>query len=325
MLSKFTERLLNNKMKKNLYILFILIWSSMNAQVSEIPFEMFGSHIAIQINVNDVKEKAWFIFDTGAPTSILDETYAKKIRLESNSQKSLGGVSGGRSNYSMVKNQQITIRGSIDINNINLVISDLSRLSIDLKKDVVGIIGYDILKNYRVAIDFDTNIISFTNFNEDLLAEGYDSIDFEFGNGIPIPQFNISFELKNGEIFKGRIFFDTGAGLALMLNTPFISKHGITKKITKNSEFKGDGFSGKMSIQQTQIKTLTIGEFTFKELPVSLPSINQGVGAMPGYLGILGNDVIKRFNLIIDYKKMKLYLKPNQHKNDEFKMFPGKK
>jgi hypothetical protein len=53
------------------------------------------------------------------------------------------------------------------------------------------------------------------NSNADTL--GYTRIGFDFGNGIPIPQFPVTIELKNGKKFTDKVFFDSGAGLSVFV------------------------------------------------------------------------------------------------------------
>ncbi len=57
---------------------------------------------------------------------------------------------------------------------------------------------------------------------------------------------------------------------------------------------------------------MIIQDFKLGEMPVQLSESKQGVTSYEGYLGLLGNEVISRFNVILDYKNTTLYLKPNK-------------
>ena len=149
--------------------------------------------------------------------------------------------------------------------------------------------------------------------------KGYTEIDFTFNNSIPIPQFPITIELLNGEKFSGNILFDSGAGILLYINTPFQQENNIINKVGKTIVSTQNDLSNKTEITLSVIKSLSIGTYKFDgKLPVRISTDNAGVSSYKGYLGILGSDIINRFNIILDYSIQKLYLKPNNLYNNNF-------
>lgn len=68
------------------------------------------------------------------------------------------------------------------------------------------------------------------------------------------------------------------------------------------------------------IKSIQLGNTTIKNknLGISLSSDKQGVSSLDNLLGILGSEIINRFNFILDYKNKNLYLKPNDLFNKDF-------
>ena len=54
---------------------------------------------------------------------------------------------------------------------------------------------------------------------------------------------------------------------------------------------------------------------------ISISHDKNGVSSYENYLGILGGEVISRFNIILDYSTSTLYLKPNNTFNNSFE-FP---
>ena len=149
----------------------------------------------------------------------------------------------------------------------------------------------------------------------------YTAIPFNFNNGIPIPQFDVSFVLNNGEKFTGPILFDTGAGLTLSVNTPFKETHQLSKKIGKTLISQSKDLFKDTKQESAVIKSITIGTYTFENLPIQLTNAKAGVSAYPYYLGLLGNKVINRFNIIVDYANKVIYFKPNQNFDRPFE-FP---
>jgi hypothetical protein len=284
-----------------------------NAQIIKIPFKKMGKGMAIQIAINDA-EKAWVVFDTGATMTAIDSSYAVQIGLKTDYTNNFGGASGSKS-LSFSNKNHIYISPELSLENITMVMPNLSALKADLKENVVGIIGYSILRNYKVLIDYENQTITLYKFEDELSVMEYKELDFTFDNNITIPQFDIEIELSEKEKIKGKVLFDTGAALSLMLNVPFIEENGIETKLKSIEvlEKETKSLNGNFKASKGELSSLALNGFNFHKVEVFLPSkdLKSGVSVMQGYLGILGNEIIKQFNWIIDYKAMKMYMKPN--------------
>jgi hypothetical protein len=299
-------------MKKLLTNVLFLAISHFSYAKWIIPFELYeDKFILIKLPAPDNKDSLVFYFDTGASTTLLDKKVAERLQLKPDFKQNVPGASGSKS-YDIVTNQQLQIAGDIYIRRINLVLEDLTRLNNNLGRRFDGIIGNDIIRNFQTKIDFGKKEIELNELGDKFNTTGYSVIDFIFKNGIPIPQFPISIQLQNGDSFSGDILFDSGAGLLLMMNTPFINNNNLLDKIGKTVVSSSDNLSGKTVSTHALISRLGIGEYSLTgKLPVSLSSDKEGVSAYKGYLGILGSDIINRFDIILDYAAHKLYIKPN--------------
>ena len=59
----------------------------------------------------------------------------------------------------------------------------------------------------------------------------------------------------------------------------------------------------------SNLETLKIGRFDLKNIPVQVLGQNKPMNGVN--IHILGNEVLKRFNTILDFQKNVIYLKPN--------------
>jgi Aspartyl protease len=301
--------------------IFLFSIMDINAQITEIPFELLDNKsVFIKLPINDSKESLKFYFDTGATNVLIDSTVAKKMNLISDYQQDVGGA-GGSKKYQLVLNQKINITNIKSIDSIHFILDDLTRIKKSINKNFDGIVGYSILKDYKTKIDFDKKIMQLYNFNEDIDLKGYKAIAFTFDNNITIPQFPITIKLKNGKNFFGKILFDSGAGLTLLINTPFKNENNLIKNIGKTSKTTSDNLSKTSVLENAVIESIQIGDFKFDDCPIKLSSDTDGVSSYKNYLGILGNEFINRFNLVLDYSKQKMYLKPNSLFKNKFE-FP---
>jgi hypothetical protein len=280
-------------------------------QVARIPFELYDNKfVLLTLCVNDNKDSLCFFFDTGATSTLVDSAKAVRLGLKPNYEQNVSGA-GGKKTYKVALNQTILITNEIKVANTHIVLDDLSRLQNSLGKKFDGIIGNSILKEYKTRIDFDKKVIYLYPFTAKLDVTEYKEISFDFLRGIQIPQFPVTMELKDGQKFTDTVFFDSGAGLYLFVNTPFKTKNKLLEIIGKTITSESENLSSKSVQQEAIIKSLQIHQFNFGEMPIQLSSDVQGVSSYEGYLGILGADIIKRFNIVTDYNNKKLYLKPN--------------
>ena len=301
-------------------LLAFIISIRLNAQVAEIPFELKDGLILLKANINDNKEANTFIFDTGAISDLLDSTTANKLGLKANYKQNVSGA-GGTKSYDIILYQKLTLQSKIKIDGTHLILTDLTKLKDKLGRNFDGIIGYSLLKMYITKIDYENKKILLYDKIKNVNTIGYEAIPFEFGKEIPIPQFDISITLKNGKSFTDRVLFDSGAGLTLLINTPYNENNKISEQVGKSLISSNENLHGKSISENIAIKSMKIGGYDLNEMVVAIAHDKDGVSSYEGYLGILGGKVISKFNVILDYSSKTLYLKPNNRFNKPFE-FP---
>lgn len=277
--------------------------------VASFPIKFIDNNsIYFEAKINNQKTLT-FLFDTGASTSLLDKESAQALNINPTFETEVAGA-GGNIKYQIAQNQKINIM-DIQIDSVDFVLEDLSRLKKAGQYTFDGIIGYSLLKTFITEIDLDQKVINLYPRNAKLNLSAYTIQSFDFFNNINIPQMRIAIELKNGKKLNGRVFFDSGAGLGLLVNTPFSKKHDIIHSTNKHLTSFNNNLSKKSVMQDIAIKKLYFAGYDFQNLPVSLATDEAGVSSFEGYLGIMGADIIYKFNTILNYDTKKIYLKPN--------------
>ena len=307
---------------KNAGLLFTLLLALIaSAQEIKLPFQLSKDNksIFIKLPMENQKDSLLFFFDTGAGTTLLDKKTADKYNLKPNHKTEVTGA-GGKKIYDVLIDQKIFLDNNNYIDNTHIVLDDLSRLNALFERKFDGIIGAAILKKYLTKIDFETNTMYLYKFDESLDYTGYDKIAFNFESGIP--KFPITFELKNKEKYSGDILFDSGAGLTLLVNTPFKEKNNLLDKVGKKITRSSNNLSNKTNYSKGLIRSIQLGSTTFNDrnLDISFASDKEGVSSSENILGILGSNIIYRFNIILDYRNKNIYLKPNHLFHKDFEM-----
>ena len=133
-----------------------------------IPFKILnidneGFHLLIKIHVN--RRVARIIVDTGASKTVFDRTRIEKFVNERNFDVHEKMSSGLGTNT--MKSQTTTIQrmkiGMIEIQNYRAVLLDLSHVNQSYEqiglKPVDGVLGSDILLQYKAVIDYDKKVL----------------------------------------------------------------------------------------------------------------------------------------------------------------------
>ena len=112
---------------------------------------------------------------------------------------------------------------------------------------------------------------------------------------------------------NSRFLFDIGAGLCMMLNKDFIEDSNFLDKKRVLYAKEAEGVGGKIDMHMTVIKELRMGPYRFRNIPVFVFDDTFNLTAYPYLSGIIGNDILRRFNLILNYSKKEFYFMPNSH------------
>lgn len=310
-------------MKKNTQYLIILIFGlsscntlGQNKPIGEIPFAINESGLMIiELHIN--KEKvSKFILDTGASVTILDDDIASQLNLilQDVEYESTGSSEVSSKGKKTIE-QQISITDQVVLRGVKLSVRDLSHLG-----EMNGIIGFDLFRNFVSQINFDTKKITFYKKKGRPSTDGYEAVNFV--ESYCTPEVDVTFSLENGETFSGKVFFDTGnAASPLIISSPYKAKQNLPSKFNSLITSESSGIHSKIQSEKGVIKSLRLGEYELGEMTAVLSNTEKGFLSWEGYMGLLGLEYISKFNVIINYHRGKIYLKPNNSFSNSFK-FP---
>lgn len=301
-------------MKYYLFFSIAIIYSTIYGQVTSIPFTKDGL-IYISVNTPEKDTPLTFVFDTGASTAVMDKTTANHLGITADTKQYATGASGSQE-YEIAINRTLTI-ANVAFDRLNLVLVDLQELTNRSGVQIDGIIGYDVISRYITQFDFANKELHLYNKVEDIKdTTEYTAHKIHMGSAIPMVTIDCSF--KDGTQVSGDFLFDSGANLGILFNTPFAKEHQLADKFDKSINISSRGLTATSTSTVGMIEKVSLLGNTFTNVPVSLSESTQGVSSQKGFAGILGADIINRFDMILDYKKKKLYLKPNQYYKDIF-------
>ena len=68
----------------------------------------------------------------------------------------------------------------------------------------------------------------------------------------------------------------------------------------------------------TVVKEVKIGPYRFRDVPTYLYEDDNNITSYPFTGGLVGNDLLRRFNVIFNYPQREIHLLPNSHYYEQF-------
>jgi hypothetical protein len=267
-----------------------------------LPFDYVANEIVVRARVNNNKDLK-FILDTGASQSVLDKGIAGTFGPYSTSNFSI--TAGAKAVPLSYTTLQAVALGDITLNNIPVLITDLSSFAKAMGERPAGLIGANILRRFLVTIDFRDKKVVFSDPKKVTVPK----------NAVIVPtspSFGATALVVAGKLDGKHDFnflVDTGAAFNNL--PPPAAKPWLSVPVLPVGQVFGiDGH--KVSIGAIRLKSLSLGSLSIKNPVFALApeSVAGGAGGLfaASSMGILGNPIWSRFRLTIDYRNERLML-----------------
>ena len=282
--------------------------------IAKFPFKLLtGGIITIKARLSNFPDTLNFILDTGSGGISLDSATASYLKIQTTlSDRTIRGIAGVRRVYFSYR-QTLHMPDNLDVENLDFHINDYDVLTSAYGEKIDGIIGLSFLARYIVGIDYDSSKLSvYTKGTIKYPRGGY--LLKPVINTIPILGANI----RDNRPITSRFYFDTGAGMCLLLSADFVSDSNFIKPKRKWYATQAEGLGGKAPMKQGVVKQVQVGPFKFRNVPTYIFDDEYNVTAYPALAGLIGNDLLRRFNLIINYERKDIYMTPNSHYKEQF-------
>ncbi|HMI78724.1 MAG TPA: aspartyl protease family protein [Ferruginibacter sp.] len=305
------------------FILLLFVFTGLRAQeilmqpearqLTRFHFKQFsGGVIVIQAQFGNIPDTLNFILDTGSGGISLDSATCGEFNIPIRATDTTITGFGGIRKVSFAFNQTLNLPG-LKVEHLNFHINNYEVLSSVYGEKVDGIIGYSFFSRYIVKINFDSSIIEvYTPGRMNYPREGT-TLRPAFTN-LPIQWMTIRDKRKMGFNF----YIDTGAGLCFLMSEKFAEDSSILFSRRKPVLTQAEGMGGKLQMRLTVIREVRIGPYRFRAVPTYLYKDDHNITSYPFTGGLLGNDLLRRFNMIFNYPNREIHLLPNTHFAESF-------
>ena len=299
-------------MKKISFVFSLLILTSVSAQkkITSIPFDLFGDHMFIKVSVDD-SDPLDFIFDTGSGLTVIDNKVAERMELIKKKVK----LSKIRSKFQMIKHNTIAINHFLMEKNVNVYATDLRHLELSIGREFDGILGYDLLHHHTVRIDYDNLMLDIYDHG-DGPKEGK-AIPFKLNTSIPTIEGRVV--LNNEESHDGVFFIMTGAGTTFDFNSTYATQWDVIHKTGKHYSYPVKGIEEEETVHyEGHVISFEFGDQIVEDLPIGISTAKSGIQAHKKVVGIIGNRILREFNITIDVPDKLIWIKKNSHYGEKF-------
>ena len=285
-----------------------------------INFKTSSNLIIIPVAVNN-SDTLNFILDTGVRYPIITELpFVNKLTLNYLQPIKIQGLGEGEELTAYRSgNNTININGMVAYDQeIQMVIDENFQISHILGMPVHGLIGFNLFKDYVVKIDYENHKITLTKpeyfkYNP---KEKDIVLPLSFEQNKPFIKTSIVTD-KNEEV-PVKLMVDTGASDAIWLSTKSDSRISLPENHIE--AFLGRGLNGDLFGTKGRIGAIWVGPLVLYEPIAAFPD-NILIEALIGKNdrnGTLGAEILRRFDVTMDYPNQRLILRPNTNLKDEF-------
>jgi hypothetical protein len=281
--------------------------------ITTFPFTLFtGGVILLKAKLDNFSDSLNFILDTGSGGISLDSMTCLRLRLTPQpSDRTILGIAGVRQ-VKFLYNETLHLPG-LTVDSLNFHVNDYDILTSVYGEKVDGIIGYSFFTRYIVQINYDSLQISVYSKGAFRYPKGGYMVRPVIAS-LPI----LSAQVSDAKKVWNRFYFDTGAGLCALLSSDFVGDSNLLDTRKTSYYTQAQGLGGKATMRLTTLKELKLGPFKFRKVPTYVFDDQYNVTSYPNLGGLIGNDILRRFNVIINYDRRMIYLTPNTHYREQF-------
>jgi predicted aspartyl protease len=268
---------------------------AMPPQVIELPFTLVHGAIIVQATVNG-QGPFDMMLDTGADPSLVDLATAKAIGLKLSSTGQAGSGTGADVNLAYESSPLQVQLGQLMAKDVAALALNLSDLSTHLDRKIGGVLGYSLLNNRIVQIDYPQRKVRF-------YAEAPPPCAAKSATCITLPfryqdDIVISGVTVNGRAATANL--DTGSNGTFLFTPGAVAKLGLDAAVAQATKGASTGFNGTAENRKGTVDRVTLGPLVVDKPAATFYGKNTGYEKEPWDVRI-GSAFLKDYVVIVDY------------------------
>ena len=271
---------------------------------ASIPFDLRNQHLWIRGRLNGA-DSVWIVVDTGASSSVLDESVARRLAIKltgENVAHGAGGTQRGRQAHDVtVELPGLTLRRE------RMGTLELGTLTQAGGRPMQLILGYELFRAAVVRFDYQRGVMDVWDA---------DHAPPPAGASVPMtlinhhPYVDATLHVPGRPPLKGRFVIDSGSSGALIVTPEITERDSLVSAFPRTLVAMGRGVGGELKNHLGRADSFAIGGLTFVRPLVAMPDPSQGRISEVGSIGNIGGQILGRCSVTFDYARQRIHLEP---------------
>lgn len=279
--------------------------TGLSSKINSIPFQLTDyNNLSVQAILNN-KDTVHLMFHTAANAVTLTEESMKKVKSLSFDGADTVKSWGGGNNVSRFSKSNVLKIAGLQWQNVPIWENKNSGPQTD------GKFGIDLFENKVIELDFD-NKTMFVHRELPTKTKKYQKVKLFFEDDMMFLEGSC---LVGDTLLSNKFLIHSGYSGGILFDDAFAGNNKLDEKLTiiAEKELK-DSFGNVLKTKKAIVPKFMLGNEVLQNVPV---------GFFSGALGrqkisVIGGDILKRFNVIIDAQREHIYLKANRLKNTSY-------
>ena len=271
-----------------------------------VPFDYRARHLWVKVRLADGSLHD-FLFDTGASVTVIDSAFAARRGLHTEGFMQAAGA-GASGSASFARLPELTLAGEggdgITVRNLKVgVLSVSPSFAPYFWREVPGVIGYDVISRFVVTVDYDRGLLTLRDPAEGGYAGEEPALRMVMNGTVPAVMARVAGH-------EGLFRLDLGSSSTVDLHTPFVRAHGLTARLRHPMRITGTGFGGEFASTLGRLDRMELGRHGWDDPMVTCAEAVEGAFASEDFAGNIGNRLLERFRVTLDYERRQVVLEP---------------
>jgi predicted aspartyl protease len=229
-----------------------------------------------------------FLLDTGGQ-NVISPDAARRAGVEPLGEGTVGGAGAALAKIRFASARSVRVGGA-EMRDQPFLVLDLGA-----NAPIDGIIGYELLARFAVRVDLQRGRLELAPDAQALVP-----------GGVAVPMVFVERQPQvDGALdgIAGVMTIDTGSASAVDVNTPFVVAHDLRSRYhAEAGGFPISGIGGPVHAYFAHAKELRLGDLAIPDVNLLLTDAHGGAEADPTIAANVGEQVLRRFVLVLDYR-----------------------
>ncbi|MFD2968958.1 PDZ domain-containing protein [Sphingobacterium bambusae] len=284
-----------------------------------VKFDLINNVVLVPLTINGITFS--FLLDTGVKETILFAQANDSLYLNNKNKMKFHGIGLEDGIEGILSTGNVVELGAgavIDsLHWLYVIQATELDISTDVGVAINGILGSKFFQSFSVRMDYIRQRMTIypRGYDYSKAFGKYKKLPIQIEHDRPYVQAALG---NDGNWVEGKMLLDMGNTDPMMLFSFLLPGFMLRKPFVE--EYIGRGFNGEIHGKRNRVARVVLGDFELKFPIVAYPDSNAVFMSKltKNRIGSVGNQVLQRFDMLLDYERELWYLKKNKNFNKPF-------